>query len=304
MLTLQSILKEKGYILADGAMGTMLFAAGLENGGSPELWNVEAPEIIARVHQGYLDAGAQILLTNTFGCNRYRLALHGLEGRVGELNRAAARLLRQVVQASGKQALVAGDIGPTGGVMTPYGELSFEEAREAFVEQAAALIDGGVDLIWIETMADLQESRAAYEGVRQVSAEIPIISTMTFDTRGRTMMGVTPEQAAGELLSLGSTVVGGNCGNGPEEIIGVVEKMHGQAPVNILAAKANAGIPELIGGKVVYRATPEMMGEYAIAVYNAGARIIGACCGSTPEHIRVIAEALASHARISRGSPS
>jgi 5-methyltetrahydrofolate--homocysteine methyltransferase len=294
MHTLQSLLAESGYLLADGAMGTMLFAAGLGHGGSPELWNVEYPEKVAAVHREYLEAGAQILLTNTFGCNRFRLQLHNLEARTAEFNRAAARLLRLEVDASGKRALVAGDIGPTGGLIQPLGELTSEEVSDAFAEQAAALIEGGVDLIWIETMAALEEMQAAVAGVRRYSADIPIITTMTFDTRGRTMMGVTPERAIRELSLFGAAAIGGNCGNGPEEIIGVVEKMRQTAPDAILVAKANAGVPVLEKGRPVYRATPEDMAVYAVQARNAGAHIIGACCGSTPAHIRSIAATLKS----------
>jgi 5-methyltetrahydrofolate--homocysteine methyltransferase len=298
MHTLESLISEHPYVLLDGAMGTMLFAAGLEHGHPPELWNLEHPELVMQVHRGYLQAGARVLLTNTFGGNRLRLALHGAQGRVAELNRAAASLLRQVViedATNGRPAaLIAGDIGPTGGVLTPYGELPFEQARETFAEQAAALIDGGVDLIWIETMADLEEVRAAVEAVRQVSAGIPVVTTMTFDTHGRTMMGVTPEQAAEALLGFGAAAIGGNCGNGPQEVITVVEKMHAATPQAVLVAKANAGVPTLVGGRPVYRATPADLAGYAVQARAAGARLIGACCGSTPEHIRAIADALTS----------
>jgi 5-methyltetrahydrofolate--homocysteine methyltransferase len=272
----------------------MLFAAGLEHGDAPELWNVDHPGRVAAVHKAYLDAGAQLILTNTFGGNRFRQELHGYESRVAEFNHAAASLLRETVDASGKRALVVGDIGPTGQVLSPYGELSYQEAVEAFAEQAAALVEGGVDLIWTETMADLDEVRAAVEGIRQASQDIPIISTMTFDTRGRTMMGVTPEKAVKTLRSYGTAAVGGNCGNGPEEIIAVIEKMHTADPGAVLVAKANAGVPTLVAGKPVYRATPQDMAGYAIQVRAAGAQIIGACCGSSPDHIRAIAEALES----------
>lgn len=293
MKTIASLLINRDYIIADGAMGTMLFASGLEHGDPPEAWNVDHPDRIAAVHQAYLQAGSQILLTNTFGGNRYRLMLHGLENRVAEFNQAAARLLREVVDANGADVLVAGDIGPSGQVLTPYGELSFEDARDGFAEQAAGLVAGGVDLVWIETMSDLNEVRAAYQGVRQISRDIPVITTMTFDTRGRTMMGVTPEQALQALSELEPVALGGNCGNGPDEIIGVIEKMVAVSPETILVAKANAGIPELVAGRAVYRATPETMGEYAVQAYAAGARVIGACCGSTPAHIQAIAAALA-----------
>lgn len=274
-------------------MGTMLFASGLGHGGAPELWNVEHPDRVADVHRAYMQAGSRLLLTNTFGGNRYRLMLHNLEDRAAELNRAAAGILREVVSSSGVEALVAGDIGPSGGLLEPLGEMTFAQAVDAFQQQASALIEGGVDVIWIETMADLEEVHAAVEGVRLASVDIPIITTMTFDTRGHTMMGVTPERAIKTLSSYGAAAIGGNCGNGPEEIIQVVEKMHTTAPDVTLVAKANAGIPELVGGKPVYRASPETMAEYAVQVYDAGARIIGACCGSTPDHIQAIAGALA-----------
>lgn len=276
-------------------MGTMLFASGLEHGDAPELWNVEFPQRVAAVHRAYIEAGSRLLLTNTFGGNRYRLMLHRLEDRVAELNRAAASILRREVSLSGVDALVAGDIGPSGGLLLPLGELTYPEAVEAFREQAAALVEGGVDVIWIETMSDLEEVRAAVEGVRQASMDIPIITTMTFDTRGYTMMGVAPERAISILNTYGAAAVGGNCGNGPEEVIQVIEKMYTADPQATLVAKANAGIPELVGGEPVYRASPEAMAEYAVKAFNAGARIIGACCGSTPAHIQAIAGSLAAH---------
>ena len=293
MDVIHSLLADNPYILTEGAMGTMLFASGLTQGYSPEFWNVEQPEKVAAIHQAYLDAGAQILLTNTFGGTRFRLALHKAQERVEELNIAAVKLLQKVAQTASRPVLVAGNIGPTGQVLLPYGEMSYDEAREAFAEQAAALIGGGVDLIWIETMADLEEVRAAIEGIRQISQDIPIMATMTFDTRGRTMMGVTPEKAVTTMVSFGASAVGGNCGNGPAEILGVIEKMHTTLPEAILVAKSNAGVPTLVGGRPVYGASPADMADYAVQVYNAGARIIGACCGSTPDHIKAIAQALA-----------
>lgn len=298
MTTIQSVLESSGYMITDGAMGTVLFASGLDQGDPPELWNVDHPEQVAAVHQAYIDAGAQVLLTNTFGGNRYRLMLHNSQDRVEEVNHAAAVILREVVAKNGDKALVAGDIGPSGQVLTPYGELSFQEAKEGFTQQAEALISGGVDVIWIETMSDLEEVRAAVEGTRQISADIPIVTTMTFDTHGHTMMGVSPEQALETLSPLGPEALGGNCGNGPDEIIEVIQKMHQVDPDLTLVAKANAGIPELVGGKPVYRASPATMADYAVNSYQAGARIIGACCGSTPDHIRAIAQALATHTQV------
>ena len=204
-------------------MGTMLFSAGLQFGDPPEVWNLSHPDVVRRIHRGYLDAGSRIVMTNTFGGNRLRLGLHRLEGRVAEINRTAAILLRGEVDAHGGEALVAGDIGPSGAIMAPTGTLDYGEAVDVFAEQAAALIAGGVDLIWIETMSDLAEIKAAIEGVRRVSAGIPLVATMTFDTRGHTMMGVSPEQAVSALTAWGADAVGGNCGNGPDELLGVAD---------------------------------------------------------------------------------
>lgn len=290
--TLQALLDAGEPIITDGAMGTMLFQAGLEQGGSPELWNVEHPDRIAEVHQGYVDAGSQIILTNTFGCNRLRLELHELSERVAELNKAAAEVARQVANGADKPVVVAGDVGPTGSVLLPYGELEYETAVDVFEEQVRALIEGGADVLWIETMSDLEEVRAAVEAAKRVDPDFPLVITMTFDTHGRTMMGVTPEQAIETLSGYGPVALGGNCGNGPDEIEGVVEKMRAIDPDAVLIAKANAGLPHLEKGVPVYDATPEVMGEYASRVRGLGANIIGACCGSTPDHIRAITKSL------------
>jgi len=292
MGTWEKLLGEPGLILADGGMGTMLMELGLQFGASPELWNVEQPDRVAKVHRGYLEAGSRLLLTNTFGGNRLRLGLHNLQDRVVELNRAAARLVRQEVESAGGRAVVAGDIGPSGGILAPLGELEPAQAVEAFAEQARGLIEGGVDVIWIETLSSLEEMRAAVDGARRASKDIPIVATMTFDTHGRTMMGVTPEQAVKELSTWGLAAVGANCGNGPEEILEVIQKMHAVAPQATLVAKANAGVPKLEKGRAVYGAGPEEMASYAVAVAEAGARIIGACCGSTPRHIEAMFVAL------------
>jgi len=288
----ETLLARPGLILADGGMGTMLMELGLQFGASPELWNVEHPDRVRQVHRGYLQAGSRIVLTNTFGGNRLRLGLHNLQNRVVELNRAAAGLVRQEVEAAGGSAVVAGDIGPSGGILAPLGELEPTHALEAFAEQAGGLIQGGVDILWIETLSSLEEMRAAVDGVRQASRDIPIVATMTFDTRGRTMMGVTPEQAVQEFSSWGLATFGANCGNGPEEILAVITKMHAAAPQAALVAKANAGVPKLEKGRAVYGAGPEEMARYATAVADAGARIIGACCGSTPRHLEAMAAAL------------
>ncbi|MEA2537950.1 MAG: 5-methyltetrahydrofolate--homocysteine methyltransferase [Chloroflexota bacterium] len=287
-------LAEGATVLADGAMGTMLFQSGLQFGDPPEVWNLTQPDIVRRIHRGYLDAGSRILLTNTFGGNRLRLGLHNLDRRVAELNRTAAILLRAEVDAAGGQALVAGDIGPSGAIMAPLGTLDYDEAVDVFAEQAGALVAGGVDLIWIETMSDLAEIRAAVEGVRRASSAIPLIATMTFDTRGHTMMGVSPEQAVTALAAWGADAVGGNCGNGPEEMLPVIARMHAAAPDVILAAKSNVGMPVLVETRAVYQTDAPTMAAQALAMRAAGATIIGACCGSTPEHLAAMAAAVLS----------
>ena len=286
----RTLLAEHQTIVADGAMGTMLFAAGLQFGDPPEVWNLSHPELIRRIHRSYLEAGSRILMTNTFGANRLRLGLHNLEGRVAELNQTAAILLRAEVDAAGGHALVAGDIGPSGAIMAPTGTLDYREAVDIFAEQAAALLAGGVDLVWIETMSDLMEIRAAIEGVREVSPGVPLIATMTFDTRGHTMMGVSPEQAVLALTAWGADAVGGNCGNGPEELVAVVGRMRAVAPQTLLVAKSNAGMPELVDMRAVYRTDPATMAASGLTMREAGATIIGGCCGTTPEHLAAMAQ--------------
>jgi 5-methyltetrahydrofolate--homocysteine methyltransferase len=290
--TLQELLASGQPVIADGAMGTMLFAHGLPRGGSPELWNVEEPERIRAIHRAYIEAGAQIILTNTFGGSRLRLSLHDLADRAAELNRAAAVLARAEADAAAHPVVVAGDIGPTGRLLEPYGDIAFDTAMEVFAEQARALVEGGADVLWIETMADLEEVRAAVEGARHAAPDMPLVVTMTFDTGGRTMFGVTPEKALQTIGGFDVLALGGNCGNGPAEIEGVISKMRAASPEAVLIAKSNAGMPRLEGGLPVYDATPEIMGEHAIRVHDLGANIIGGCCGSTPEHIRAIARAL------------
>ena len=292
----RAVLDEGGPILADGAMGTMLFSAGLQFGDPPELWNLAHPDVVRRIHRGYLEAGSRIVMTNTFGGNRLRLGMHGNQERVDELNRTAAILLRAEVSAAGGTALVAGDIGPSGEIIAPLGTLDYDEAVEVFREQAASLVAGGVDLIWIETMSDLNEIKAAIQGVRQAAPGIALVATMTFDTRGHTMMGVTPEDAVASLAAWGADAIGGNCGNGPDELIPVVARMRAAAPDVVLVAKSNAGMPELVDMQAVYRASPELMAGTALEMRDAGARIIGACCGSTPDHLRSMSGALASTA--------
>jgi 5-methyltetrahydrofolate--homocysteine methyltransferase len=289
----EQLLSSRDYLLADGAMGTLLMAAGLTAGQAPERWNVEHPQAIRSAYRAYIEAGSDIFLTNSFGGSRFRLKLHGLDGRVAELNRAAAQLARAEADAAGRSVAVGGSMGPSGELFEPMGTLNFETAREGFAEQAAALAEGGVDVLWIETMSDLQEVRAAFEGARSVT-DLPIVTTMTFDTHGRTMMGVTPVQALEAMRELGAAALGGNCGNGPAEIEGVIQAMHAADPGAALVAKSNAGLPKYVDGEIVFDATPDVMARHALRARALGAKIIGGCCGNTPEHVRAMAEALRS----------
>jgi 5-methyltetrahydrofolate--homocysteine methyltransferase len=278
--------------LGDGAMGTMLQAAGLTTGGAPEEWNVARPEVITGIYRGYADAGAQIITTNSFGGTRFRLARENLQDRVREFNLAAARLARAVADAADHEVLVAGDIGPTGEIMAPLGALTPEDARAAFAEQAAALAEGGVDFFLIETMSALEEVEAAIAGIRSVS-DLPIAATMTFDTRFRTMMGVKPTQALEALYGWGIRVIGANCGNGPAEIERVMSEMVAVKPADVyLVAQSNAGLPKYQQKQIHYDGTPEVMAAYAVKMKEMGVAYIGACCGSTPAHIAAMRDAL------------
>jgi len=291
---LARLLETKPCLVADGAMGTNLFALGLETGDAPELWNVEHPDRIIVLHQRMVDAGADIILTNSFGGSRHRLKLHGAEGRVRELNGAAARLAREVADRAPRPVLVAGSMGPTGEILEPVGSLPAAEAVDAFREQAEVLAAGGADMLWVETMSSREEAQAAIDGAR--SCGLPIVCTMTFDTNGRTMMGLTPEAAIDFYSHRDPALAacGANCGNGFGELIAAVAGMRraGGDSGPVLVAKGNCGIPEFVDGEIRYTGTPELMKTYARMARDAGARIIGGCCGSTPEHIRAIVEAL------------
>jgi 5-methyltetrahydrofolate--homocysteine methyltransferase len=270
-------------IVGDGAIGTMLQAAGLMPGASPELWNVEKAEAMRVVHMAYADAGARLLTTNTFGGTRPRLALHHLEDRVHELNEAGARLAREVADRSG--LLVLGSMGPTGELMEPLGTMTHDEARELFAEQAAALVAGGADILLVETLSDLGEARAAVDGCRQAAPEVPVAVTMTFDVKRHTMMGVSPQQALDEISAMGVELVGANCGSGPAEIEDVMTIMSAHRPDGVLLlAQSNAGLPELVDGEFRYGGTPEVMAGYAVKMRDLGVDVIGSCCGSTPAH--------------------
>ena len=293
MNKLERLLATSDYLIADGGMGTMLMNAGLEQGDPPEMWNVLHPDRIRAVHRGYIEAGSQIILTNSFGGTRFRLKLHKLQDRAFELNKAAAEIACAEADAAPNVVIVGGSIGPTGEIMAPVGAMDYDEAVAAFAEQAAGLAAGGAELLWIETMSDVSEVRAAVAGCRQTT-DLPIVATMTFDTNGRTMMGITPVEAFTELSAMNLAALGGNCGNGPEEIEAVIQAMYATNQAYPFVAKSNAGIPEYLNGTLRYNGTPEVMANYAVKVRNYGARIIGACCGSSPAHIAAMADALAN----------
>jgi methionine synthase I (cobalamin-dependent) len=289
MSKLISWLRDRGVLVADGATGTMLQEQGLAAGTAPERWNLENREAVSALYRRYAEAGSDLILTNTFGGSSVRLKREGLAERVVEINRAAAEL---AVEAAGDGALAVGDIGPTGEMMAPLGLLAYEDAVATFAQQAQGLAAGGVHAFLIETMSDLSEMQAAVEGVRRVS-DLPILATMSFDTKGRTMMGVKPETAATALQSFGVDVMGANCGRTLTETLEAVIKMRQAVPDALLMAKPNAGLPRADGQNLIYDVTPEVMAEYALRfVQEAGISIFGGCCGSRPEHIHAIAKAL------------
>ncbi len=294
MTNFKDSLTQPGVLVADGATGTMLQRAGLPAGVPPERWNLDNPDAVRALHRSYIQAGANIILTNTFGGTRKRLDKEKLGERAHEINLAAAKLAREV---AGNKVFVFGDIGPIGALLKPYGPLIYQDAVADFREQAAGLDEGGVDAILIETMSDLNEAKAAVEGVRQVT-HLPILVTMSFDTHGFTMMGVKPDKAARELWALGIDAVGANCGRTLTETLAAIQEMHSTLPEAVLIAKPNAGLPrrEITGSEmpseIVYDVTPQVMGEYAVRFKDSGVKVFGGCCGSTPEHIRAIADAI------------
>ncbi len=296
---LNALLEKKEILIADGAMGTSLFELGLPDGASGELWNVAHPDRVKRIHQSFVDAGSDILLTNTFGANRFRLAQHKLEHRVRELNVAGARIVRQVADGAGRPIVVAGDMGPIGDMLEPMGTRTVAEAGDAFFEQAQALKEGGADIAWLETMFADDELDAAVRAVKR--AGLPFVATMSFDTGGRTMMGVGPEDAMQRVRvsQCQPTAFGANCGVGPAQIMdSIIGLVRGGQNEIIVVAKANCGLPVLdTNNRVSYDGTPEVMATYACLARDAGARIIGGCCGTTARHIKAMVEALATRPR-------
>ena len=280
-----------GTLVSDGAMGTMLQESGLDDGGAPELWNVEHPDRIEAVLEVYASAGANLITTNTFGGTAGRLAMHNLEDRLYELNKAGAEIARKVADRH-PGCFVMGDVGPSGELMEPMGTLTLDSAKEIFAAQIKALADGGVDAILIETMSDLAEVEAAVNAAKEVAPNLPIIATMSFDTNLRTMMGVKPTLAVTYLASLGVRIIGANCGRGIDEMRLIANELVAARPEGVfIITQSNSGLPKLVGDTFIYEGTPDEMGKYAIEMKGIGVNVIGSCCGSTPAHTAAISAA-------------
>ncbi|MEL7097838.1 MAG: betaine--homocysteine S-methyltransferase [Pseudomonadota bacterium] len=287
-----SLLNERGTLLADGATGTNLFAAGLEAGDAPELWNEAHPDRIAALYRGATDNGSDIFLTNSFGANAARLKLHGAEKDTHRLARISAEIGREVADTVGRKVIVAGSVGPTGEIMEPVGALSHTLAVEMFHEAADGLKSGGADIGWLETISAPEEFAAAAEGFDR--AGLDWVGTMSFDTAGRTMMGVTSTALAAQVSEMATPPLafGANCGTGASDLVRTILGFAATGTERPIIAKANAGIPQYVDGEIHYNGTPELMADYAELVRNAGARIIGGCCGTLPLHLRHMREAL------------
>jgi methionine synthase I (cobalamin-dependent)/5,10-methylenetetrahydrofolate reductase len=289
----------EGIVLADGAMGTMLYAGGAALDESFDALNLSKPELVAATHRAYLEAGADLIETNTFGANRYRLEHFGLADRVREINKRGVRLAREAREVTGQAALVAGSIGPTARTLAPFGTADPEAVRAVFREQIEALLEGGVDLLMIETIGNLAEMEQAIGAARDAS-DLPVVAMMTFAEDGRTIGGSTPEDVVERLRSLEVTALGANCSVGPQRMLPVVAAMGrrlaelagaaGGGPA--LACMPNAGWPAQVGGRVIYRSSPEYFAEFARRAAETGVRLIGGCCGTTPAHTRAMREAL------------
>ncbi len=278
-------------ILADGAMGTMLHARGVGFDKCFDELNITNPAAVADIHREYIEAGAQLIITNTFGANRFKLSKHGLEDDVAEINRAGVELAKRIVSSSFKDVMIAGDIGPLGVRIAPYGRVKPEEARAAFAEQVKALADAGADVIVIETMSDLYEIKEAIKAAKQ-TCQLPVIASVTFTRDDRTLLGDDPAKVAHRLAEAGADVIGVNCSGGPSQLLRILKQMRQAVPNGKFWVKPNAGWPEQVGGRIMYPADAEYFGEYALSFREAGANIVGGCCGTTPQHIAAMKKAL------------
>lgn len=281
-------------LLSDGAMGTMLHSRGVTFEGCFEALNLSQPGLVAELHREYIEAGSQIIQTNTFGANHFKLAQYGLADKLIEINAAGVELARRTVLASFKDVLIAGDVGPLGVRLAPFGRVQAEEARAAFEEQITALANSGVDLIIIETMTDLHEIIEAVNAARNVAPELPVIASMTFTRDNRTLLGDPPAKVARRIHEAGADVIGINCSGGPNQLLNILKQMKEALPEGLFSVMPNAGWPEQVEGRIMYPAAPEYFGDYAASFWQAGACLIGGCCGTTPGHIKAMSDRLAS----------
>ncbi len=300
--TLAELLETRPVLLADGATGTNYMIRGLGPGEPPEFWNTEHPDRVQGLHRDFVDAGADIILTNTFGCTSFRLKLHKAESRVFELAKAAAELAREVADAAGRPVIVAGSVGPTGELFFPLGALTDETAIPAFREQIEGLKAGGADVAWIETMSSVEEVRAAAQAA--IDADFPYTATLSFDTAGRTMMGILPENVPSifEGLAVQPVAMGANCGVGASDILVSLLAMSEAAPEKVFISKGNCGVPKFEGTEIVYSGTTDVMATYAGLAINSGARIIGGCCGTSPAHLAAMRHSIDNATRAGRPS--
>lgn len=280
-------------IVTDGAMGTLLHERGIKIDACFDALNLTQPAVVAEIHRDYIQAGAELIKTNTFGANRTKLDRHGLEDRVAEINSAAVNLVQRVMLASFKDVLIGGDVGPLGVPMAPFGRIQPEEAFEVYAEQISALIEAGVDMILIETMVDLYAVREAVNAARHVDPDTPVLASMTFTRDRRTLLGNTPQEVAQQMAAFGVDVIGVNCSGGPAQLLRILRQMKAAVPDGRFSVMPNAGFPEKVGGRIMYPAGPEYFHDYALSFWRAGADVIGGCCGTTPAHITMIAEAIA-----------
>ena len=281
---------QAGIIICDGGIGTYLNQKGIPYDYSFDELNLSKPELIGQIHQEYINAGAEIIETNTFGANRVRLSTSGLESRVRQINIKAAQIARESRDITGQDVLIGGSIGPLGKHLKPYGNIGHDIALDIFLEQIESLLEGGIDLFIIETMSNLDEMEIAVEAAKKVS-ELPIVAQMTYTAEGKTLLGNTPEEVVSHLAPMGVDVIGANCSVGPQKMLEVIEVL-GELGTNYISAQPNAGLPKLHAGRFIYFSSPDYFGEYAKKFAASGVTIIGGCCGTTPQHIEAIARAL------------
>ncbi len=287
-------IKRGDLLVADGAMGTMLFESGLDPGDCPEKLNVSNPKLLEDIARRYLDAGADILQTNTFGASPLKLQQYGLEDKTEEINITAVEVVRSIAD---DRAYVSASCGPSGRILKPYGDCEPDELTESFERQIAALVSARIDMLCIETMTDLNEATIAIKAARKVDPELTVAATMTFDSTPRgfyTIMGVSIADAAAGLAEAGADIIGSNCGNGVRNMVEIAKEFRKSTQMPLLI-QSNAGLPEMIDGKLAYKETPEFMADAAVELFELGVSIVGGCCGTTPEHIAAIRKALDSY---------